>query len=167
MRRVWALIAGAVAVLIVVASASFVGLYLAADDGPTVPATVMDDPDLLDGAPASDHPLAGYFCDADPRTGHLPHWRLGSTANAAVQQAITPDGTIDLGFERGLGDYPGRVLLVAGACNQIIGAEHQREHHLGLFRDARLLVIDHAGHTLIGERPQQVLPAFREFLAPE
>ena len=54
-------------------------------------------------------------------------------------------------------------LLVAGACNTLIGPEHQRAYHLPLFKNARLEVVEDAGHTLIGEKPEVALPMFRAF----
>ncbi len=119
--------------------------------------------ELLGGAPADAHPLGAYFCDRDPTTAHLPHWRFGSTASAAVQSYVQ-DGAIDLGIDRGLDAYDGPVLLVASGCNTLIGAEHQRTHHLPLFRQGRLEVVQDAGHTLIGEAPDRVVPLFRTFL---
>jgi proline iminopeptidase len=48
---------------------------------------------MLD-APNDGHPLGVYFCDGDATTAHLPHWRFGSTASAAVQEAVSEAGTV-------------------------------------------------------------------------
>lgn len=123
---------------------------------------------LVLDAPAEIHPLAGYFCDDDPRTGHLPHHRFGSTASAAVQR-LAVDGAVDLGIdEEALRRFPGRVRLLTGSCDRLIGEAHQREHHLGLFAHADLQVIEGAGHSMLGERPVESLARIRPLLqAPQ
>ncbi|MFK7931152.1 MAG: alpha/beta fold hydrolase, partial [Myxococcota bacterium] len=77
---------------------------------------------------------------------------------------VTDDGTVDIDLTTGLDAFEGPVMLVAGSCNTLIGPEHQARYHAPLFRNARLEVIEDAGHSLIGEQPQVVVPLFRTFL---
>lgn len=63
----------------------------------------------------------------------------------------------------GVDAYPGQVLFLTGSENAIIGEERQRIH-MRRFRDARLVVIEGAGHTMIGEKPEESLAVIREFL---
>jgi pimeloyl-ACP methyl ester carboxylesterase len=130
-------------------------------------------------APPSSMVLRSYFCNQDPTTAHLPHWRFGTAASMAVQSYILPDASIDAGFDRGpstrlhsssltlcagISDFEGKVLLVSGSCNTLIGPEHQRRFHLPLFQHASLEVVEGAGHTLIGEAPEKALVIIRAHL---
>jgi pimeloyl-ACP methyl ester carboxylesterase len=62
--------------------------------------------------------------------------------------------------------YPHKVLLVAGSCNTIIGAEAQRQN-MDLFSNAELSVIPDAGHTMFGEKPEASLGVLRRYLAED
>ncbi len=115
-------------------------------------------------APPDVNPLGPYFCNGDPATGRLEHWRFGSTASIAAQSAMQ-DGTVDFGLEADLAAYPGRVLLLTSSCNALIGEAFQREHHLALFSDVQITVVEGAGHSMFGEKPKQSLAIVRKFLA--
>jgi pimeloyl-ACP methyl ester carboxylesterase len=62
--------------------------------------------------------------------------------------------------------FPHKVLFVAGHCNSVIGPEVQRQN-LGLFANAELAVIDDAGHTMFGERPEASLAVLKRYLAED
>ncbi|MCO4747307.1 MAG: alpha/beta hydrolase [Proteobacteria bacterium] len=115
-------------------------------------------------APSEGHPLGGYFCDGDLSTASLDHWRFGATASISIQQMISPDGSVQLGLDQDVDAYPGPVLFVTGACNVLIGTAHQRAHHLDLFQNATLVEIPNAGHSLIGEKPEETVALLRDFL---
>jgi pimeloyl-ACP methyl ester carboxylesterase len=62
--------------------------------------------------------------------------------------------------------YPHKVLFVAGRCNTIIGPDVQRQN-LALFGSAELAVIEDAGHTMFGERPEASLAVLKRYLAED
>jgi proline iminopeptidase len=111
------------------------------------------------------HPLAGYYCEGDLSRGRLESWRLGARARARLMAEGSDDqGRVQVNFTRGLERFKRPVLLLAGACNRLIGAAHQRLH-LKHFARAELKVIRGAGHTMFGEQPEQSLAVIRPYLA--
>jgi proline iminopeptidase len=114
------------------------------------------------------HPLAGYYCGADIHGQSLPTWRVGARAFEVIGGgARGPGGEfgIDL-VSRRLERYPHKVLLVAGSCNTIMGPPIQKQN-LALFANAELSVIDAAGHTMFGERPEASLAVLRRYLSED
>jgi proline iminopeptidase len=114
---------------------------------------------------APGHPLAAYQCDGDMKTAHLPSWRAGSRAFEAVLEKARDDAgrfSVDL-VSPNIKRFPHKVLLVAGSCNTIIGAEAQRQN-MELFSNAELAVIQGAGHTMFGEKPEASLAVLRRYL---
>lgn len=119
----------------------------------------------LTGLELPGHPLARYYCGADPSTAHAPSWRAGARAfEAVLDEARGDDGrfTRDLVSPR-LARYPHKVLLIAGGCNEVIGPEAQRQN-MELFSNAELAVIPNAGHTMFGEQPEASLAVLRRYL---
>ncbi len=57
-----------------------------------------------------------------------------------------------------------KVLFLAGGCSVTVGEARQREH-MRFFREAELVVIPGAGHTLFGERPDESVGAVRRYFA--
>ena len=113
-----------------------------------------------------DHPLRRYYCDSDLKRAKLPIWRPGRRAADAVLAASLNDAgrfKADV-VTSNIEQYPHKVLLMSGSCNQIMGPEVQRQN-LALFSEAELVVIDEAGHTFFGERPAESLMALRSYLA--
>lgn len=113
------------------------------------------------------HPLAGYFCDEDLHQAHDPTWRVGSRSFRTILKSEMEDGrfTRDLISPRSK-RFPHKVLLMAGSCNQIIGPDVQRQN-VGLFANAELAVIEGAGHTMFGEKPEASLAVLRRYLAED
>lgn len=113
-----------------------------------------------------DHPYAGYYCDADPRSAYEPVWRIGARAARAVRQSLlSDDDTIAVDVVTpSVKRFPHKVLLLAGSCNTITGPAAQRQN-AALFANAELQVIDDAGHTMLGERPESSLTVIRRYLA--
>lgn len=106
----------------------------------------------------ANHPANPYHCPG--QSYDAPAWRFGSRASntfwndpAAALGAITP----------GLG-FPGPVLILAGGCNVWTGARLQARHSR-LFPDARMEVIEGAGHDTVWDRPEASLAAISSFLA--
>ncbi|MEX1334567.1 MAG: alpha/beta hydrolase [Candidatus Limnocylindrales bacterium] len=106
------------------------------------------------------HPDNPYRCPAT--TYDAPRWRWGSAASdvlggpeleapldrirATASSVVTP------------------ILFLAGACDTWIGPELQRRH-ASWYPDARLGVIDHAGHDIFWDQPDASIEATRAFLA--
>jgi pimeloyl-ACP methyl ester carboxylesterase len=86
--------------------------------------------------------------------------RFGSRASEAFWSA--PAAALDR-MARGL-SFPGPVLLIAGGCNDWTGAPLQARH-AGLFADARMQVIEGAGHDTAWDTPEATQAAIRSFLA--
>lgn len=124
--------------------------------------------DYLVGALASadfeGHPVAGYFCNRDLGTARIQGWRYGArVAPALFGEAGLGGPSPRIDFVSGVQRFPGKVLLLAGSCNAITGPEAQRRN-LRHFRDAELQVIEGAGHTMFGEKPEESLAAVRRYL---
>jgi len=110
------------------------------------------------------HPAAGYYCNRDLSTASLPGWRFGARLAAAILREGQMDGPAPrVDFVRGVERYRGPVLFLAGSCNAVLGPEQQR-HHMRHFPGAGLVVIEGAGHTMFGEKPEESLRALRAFL---
>jgi proline iminopeptidase len=111
------------------------------------------------------HPTEGYYCDRDVRTASLPIWRFGARVPQVLfASARGRDGTWHVAFARGVERFTGRVLFLAGECDAVLGERMQRRH-MALFRDAELVVIPGAGHTMFGEKPEESLAAVRRYFA--
>jgi len=136
-------------------------------DGPDADARM----DYLVGALASahfqGHPIAGYFCGRDLGTARMEGWRFGARVGPALFGAADlfgPSPRVD--FVRGVERFPGKVLFLAGRCDTIVGPEQQRGN-LRHFRNAELVVIEGAGHTMFGEKPEESIAAVRRYLDGE
>jgi len=111
------------------------------------------------------NPIAGYFCQQKMARAKLESWRLGARAmTTMLGQAVDEQDHVVLDLSVGVERFPREVLLIAGACNEIIGPEVQAQHRL-LFQKARLEVIPNAGHTMFGERPDESLAIIRRYFA--
>ncbi|WP_249200501.1 alpha/beta fold hydrolase [Thetidibacter halocola] len=103
------------------------------------------------------HPDNPYHCG----DGYdAPAWRFGAQANASWDAVDAAD--VDR-IARGAETYGGPVLLMAGACNDWIGAELQAQHR-ERFSEADLVVVREAGHDLLWDNPHAALSAIRDFL---
>lgn len=110
------------------------------------------------------HPIAGYFCGRDLGTARMEGWRFGARVATAILGAAgldEPSPRVD--FARGSERFPGKVLFLAGSCDAVTGPEQQRRH-MRHFRDAELVVIQGAGHTMFGEKPEESVAAVRRYL---
>ncbi|MBX2802244.1 MAG: hypothetical protein KTR31_31470 [Myxococcales bacterium] len=88
--------------------------------------------------------------------------RVGATAMQAIQAKATgPDGTPEMPPLEVT--YPHEVLLIASRCNTLIGVQRQTDH-LALFPNARLEVIEDAGHLMFTDQPEASLDAVRSYL---
>lgn len=105
----------------------------------------------------ANHPGNAYHCGG----GYdAPGWRFGALASRTWDTA--PSDHVDRISDH-TAAYGGPVLLMAGACNTWLG-EALQSRHLKRFQNARLAVIDHAGHNIIWDNPKAALEAIRTFL---
>ena len=93
-------------------------------------------------------------------------WRSGSPNFEATIGRMRSDPAFfqGLDFRRGTEAFNGQVLLLAGACNQVVGAA-QQARHLRHFRHARLAVVPEAGHFMFNDQPERSVAVVRDFLA--
>jgi proline iminopeptidase len=116
---------------------------------------------LILGMKPEQNPYAGYYCNRDPSTGSFDYWRFGALASSAMfRNAMDEDGNLEINLVDGVENFPGKILLLASECNTIIGLEQQRVY-LDYYPDAELVVIEEAGHTMFGERPEKCLEIIR------
>lgn len=109
------------------------------------------------------NPLRGYFCGRDVRSGVTTSWRLGARAmTTLLKSAVDAHDRVTLDLSAGARTFPREVLFVSGACNEIIGPRIQ-ERHRRLFPHATLAVVAGAGHTMLGERPDEALRLIRDY----
>lgn len=119
----------------------------------------------LAGADFDGHPTAGYYCGRSLANARIEGWRFGArVAPALFEKAFDEDGRLTIDFITGVDRFPHKVLFVAGSCNTVLGPELQRRH-MRHFRDPELVVIEGAGHTMFGEKPEESIGAVRQYLA--
>jgi proline iminopeptidase len=120
--------------------------------------------DRFMNARVSGHPMAGYFCNRNLSSAKLEGWRFGARANAALfHEGFDEAGEPRVDFVEGVDRFRRKVLFLAGSCNSVIG-EAQQRRHMRYFRNAELVIIEGAGHTMFGEKPAESLEAVRRYL---
>jgi pimeloyl-ACP methyl ester carboxylesterase len=108
--------------------------------------------------------MKGYFCGGDINTAHLPYWRLGSTSSQAIiEKAMDAQGNIQIDLVNGLENYKHKVLFLTGECNTVIGPDYQKGH-LKYFPKAEMIVVKNAGHSMIGEKPEECIGYIRHYI---
>jgi proline iminopeptidase len=101
----------------------------------------------------------------DGQAPPMQAWRFGSPSFDATIGRMRRDPAFfaALDFRRGVEAFEGQVLLLAGACNQVVGVAHQARH-LRHFRHARLATVFDAGHFMFNDQPQRSVAIVRDFL---
>ena len=96
----------------------------------------------------------------------LQAWRFGSPNFEATVGRMMDDPAFakQLDFRRGVDQFKGRTLFMAGACNKA-GGETQQRRLMGHFAHAQLEVIPQAGHFMFNDQPALSLQVVRRFLA--
>ncbi|MCB9689063.1 MAG: alpha/beta fold hydrolase [Alphaproteobacteria bacterium] len=114
-------------------------------------------------APMPGNAMNRYWCGGVAPEAAYESWRVGAAAMQAVQAGSRQeDGSFAMPpLEVG---YPGEVLLIASSCNTMIGVQRQTAH-LEHFPNARLVVIEDAGHLMFTDQPEASLATLREYLA--
>lgn len=111
----------------------------------------------------NNHPMSKYFCNQDIETASIDFWRYSSLANKTIlMSAFDNDGNINLDLVTGVEKFPHKVLFLISECNQLIGEEFQKDH-IEYFNKAEMVIIKNAGHSMIGEQPQDCLVAIRKY----
>jgi proline iminopeptidase len=107
---------------------------------------------------------ADELCDG--KLPPLEAWRFGRPNFEATlgRMMRDPAWAASLDFRKGVAAFRGETLFLAGECNKIVGAAHQKKH-LGHFANAKLEVIPAAGHFMFNDRPEYSNSVLRAFLA--
>lgn len=112
--------------------------------------------------PIENHPLAGYYVDNKMENASGPIWRGGSlVAKIIPQDGILPDGTF-MDLTKGVDKWKGEALFISGSENSIIGPDFQIEQ-MKKFPSASLVIIEGAGHTMFGEKPEESIAIIKDF----
>jgi proline iminopeptidase len=130
---------------------------------------VWDDQFLTpdDHARADYHRMLGLR-DSQPKfhqsaVDPAPCWRLGAITSHCVMAAGMKDGKAAYDFTDHLAAYSTRVLFIASALNEVIGAAFQ-ERQRQFFPAADLVTIANAGHDMQWTRPAETLAAIHAYL---
>jgi len=109
---------------------------------------------------------AEELCDG--KLPALQAWRFGSPNFQATVGRMMDDPAFarQLDFRRGVGEFRGSTLFIAGACNRLTG-EAQQRRLMGHFKHARLAVIPQAGHFMFNDQPLSSLQVVRQFLSEQ
>lgn len=111
-----------------------------------------------------DHPMGQYFCNEDLNSGANEFWRLGMQASQAIRKSgVNSQGELEIDLVSGLQNFNNEVLFLVGECNTLIGKDIQRIH-MNHYPNAHMKVIKDAGHTMIGEKPEECISIMREYL---
>lgn len=115
-------------------------------------------------APGSDNPLNAYWCNETPPPAASDMWRVGALAMQSISRSSQQeDGQLAMPPLK-TEHVTQPVLFVASECNTLIGVERQTAH-LALFPNARLEVVQGAGHLMFTDRPEASLAIIRDYLS--
>lgn len=111
-------------------------------------------------------PLVQARATCDGRPPVLEGWRAGHASFDATVGRMERDPAFaaSLDFRRGVENFQGATLFLAGRCSPVMG-EAQQRRHMAYFRHARLEVLEGAGHLLFNDQPERSLALVRAFLA--
>jgi len=109
------------------------------------------------------NPMRNYFCDKKLQNGFLSLWRYSGVAGQAIiEKGMDENGDVQIDLVTGVEKFQGKVLFITGECNTIIGEEFQKEH-IKYFLNAEMIVIKDAGHTMLGEKPDESISIIRKY----
>lgn len=108
-------------------------------------------------------PGAGVHC-GDVIPEDFEGWRASmKTLNETILTYVNdPELLLELDFISDAHRFEGQTLLIGTTCNTVYGASYQ-ERHLPFFQDARLEVIEDAGHFVFYDQPDVTLDVIRQF----
>ena len=114
-----------------------------------------------------DHPMARYFCKQDLSNASMEYWRFGGIASRVIhRKGLDENGNLQIDLIKGVENFQGKVLFLAGECNTLIGPEYQ-EDQMKYFNNAEMVIIKDAGHTMFGEKPEESINAVRNYFNEE
>ncbi len=113
------------------------------------------------------HPLYNALCHHED-TLEFANWRYGAMASGnLIGNLFDAQGNLVFEEIRGLNAYKKTVLFVTGDCNKLFGEEFQESHHLDLFRNARLINIQNAGHFMMLDKRKETIKILRDYFMQE
>lgn len=122
---------------------------------------------LIWGTKIKNHPMAGYFCNDDIGSIHFEEWRFGALASRVIPQSgLDANGNSTIDLVSGLENYQDTVLIIAGECNRLIGADFQ-EMQMKYFNHAKLEIIEDTGHFMLTEKADESMGIIRDFFRKE
>ena len=120
---------------------------------------------ILGAYEGNGHPWAGYVCGREITEELSPHWRAGSRAMSRLSKTYPKDRAgLQFSVVEEVDRFETEVLFLAGSCDAILGPVIQAEQE-GYFPNARLAVIENAGHEMFLDNPAASLAAVRAYLA--
>ncbi|MBD3420089.1 MAG: alpha/beta fold hydrolase [Chitinivibrionales bacterium] len=111
------------------------------------------------------NPMKKYYCGQTMQTSAFDSWRFGVSAMIGISGKFATalkGGEAEVDFLDGIEDFTNEVLFIASECNTLIGANVQTRQ-AELFPNARVVTIKDAGHTMLGEKPQQSMRIIRDY----
>ena len=91
-------------------------------------------------------------------------WRMGTLATQSVRQSLLDEnGNFRGDLIDGIEEYTEEILFLAGDCSSLIGPALQ-DQQMTLFPDARMVVLENAGHMMFIDQPEASVAAIRAFL---
>jgi proline iminopeptidase len=113
------------------------------------------------------HPLYGAFCH-NQDTIEFINWRYGAMASGnLIGNLFDAEGTMIFPEIENLANYKNTVLFVTGSCNALFGEEFQKNYHLELFRSARLIAIQRAGHFMMLDKRKETIKVIQDYFGQE
>jgi len=110
-----------------------------------------------------DHPMRDYFCGRNLDNSFLDYWRIGALVSKTMNNsAINKEGEIEISFIDGVEKFSNKVLFIASSCNTLIGEEYQLRQ-MKFFQNTEMVVIQNAGHSMLGEQPEESMNVIREY----
>ncbi len=113
--------------------------------------------------PGEGNAMNRYWCDGKAPEAAHEMWRVGSLAMMTIQQEAMASGEARMPPLDPSG-YEGELLFMASSCNTLIGVERQQAH-VAMFPNARLEVVEDAGHLMFTDQPDASLAVIRAYLA--
>ena len=106
--------------------------------------------------------MAGYFCNQDISGLSFEYWRYSGTTSYQIMFKGMQDAENQMNIGVGADVFSNKILLLAGACNELIGPEFQKQQ-MQLFHDVELVVIPDAGHFMFSEKPEHCTAVIRSY----
>ncbi len=117
----------------------------------------------ISGLDFDGNPMKQYFCNDDPKSGYIKYWRLSSVASQEIiGKSQDEDGNIQIDLVSGLENFPNKVLFMVGECDELTGEDFQKGH-MKYFPNAEMVVIKNAGHTMLGEKPEECMKVIERY----